>query len=449
MHFNPDSLLRTSIIIIATLHYLLRDYQLMNINHISTKTVLIATSVILFAQVQTFAEETDIDEESTTTYVSTDNFDTKVLQSEIPVLVDFTATWCVPCREVDPIIDELAVEMEGKVKVFKLDIDDSPEIYREYRVNGIPHILFFRDGVEEDRIGGAQAKSIYVQYLDGMLAGKSAHDITIEMLDGDSFRRYFILYRDLSVVESALETVPDLLTQEFENGQTPLSLILNRSSVRQDELITLALSFDPDISTHDLVGLGRCEEFLEAIKEDPEALNRHDPDGNSVLLSAMMRSYRLGEKDCTDVVLSAGVNLDKQKSANNSLGRALILKQDVEVLEKFIELGWDVDSQDEQGYSTLQWAAYYGYIDSVLYLLQHGADPTLKYSDDKTIVDYVKRSLTRATDSLEEMQSDEERDFTEQIKIVQSSIEKHQQVLALLEEQIETDLTSAESDSAM
>ena len=421
----------------------------MNINQTSTKTVLIAAAVVLFNQGQAFAEETDIADESTTAYVSTDNFDSEVLQSEIPVLVDFTATWCVPCREVDPIIDELAVEMEGKVKVFKLDIDDSPEIYREYKVNGIPHILFFRDGVEEDRVGGAQAKSIYNEYLDGMLAGKSAHDITIEMLDGDSFRRYFILYRDHNVVESALEAVPDLLTQKFDNGQTHLSLILNLPSVRQNELISLALSFDPDVSTHDLVGLGRCEEFLVAIKEDPEALNRHDPDGNSVLLTAMTRSHRLGEKDCTDVVLSAGVDLDKQKSANSSLGRALILQQDIELIDRFIELGWDVDNQDQQGHSTLQWAALYGYVDSVLYLLQQGADATLKYSDDKTVVDYVKRSYSRATQSLKSMESNEETDFAEQIKTVQSSIEKHQQVLTLLEEQLEADLTSAESDSAM
>lgn len=421
----------------------------MNICYDSLKPSLIAGILILFAQVQMSAEELDTEEDRTTPYVTTDTFYVEVLEADTPVLVDFTATWCVPCREVDPIIDELAVELDGKMKVFKLDIDESPEIYQEYRVNGIPHILFFRDGVEEDRIGGAQAKSIYVEYTNGMLAGKSAFDITLDMLEGDTFRRYFILNRDLAVLESAIESVPTLLTQTFENGQTPLSLILNRSSVRQNDLIDLTLSFDPEISTHDLVGLGRCEEFLQAIEENPELLNQPDPDGNSVLITAMMRSRRLGDLDCTDAVLSAGVDLSKQQHSVFSLGRAVVLQDDVELLGRFIELGWDADVQDAQGHSTLQWAAYYGYIDSVLYLLKQGADPTLKYSDDLTVIDYVKRSHSRSKNSLETMLANEDVDFAERIETMRASIKKHEQVLALLEEESEADETKTESETTL
>ena len=406
-----------------------------------------AGTVLLVTQLHLHAEEAETVKESMTPYVSSETFDEEVLQAELPVLVDFTATWCVPCREVDPIIDELAIQMEGKVKVFKLDIDDSPDIYQEYKVNGIPHILFFRDGVEEDRVGGAQAKSVYVEYLDGMIAGKSAFDVTIEMLEGDAYRRYFILSRSLEVLESAIENVPNLLTEQFENGQTPLSLILNRPSVRQNDLITLALTFDPEISTHDLVGLGRCEEFLQAIEDDPEAVNRLDPDGNSVLITAMMRANRLEEKDCTEVVLNTGLDLSKQTSSVFSLGRAVALRDDTELLEKFIELGWDVNLQDDSGRSTLQWAAYYGYTDSVLYLLNQGADATLKDPDGSTVVDYVNRTYSRSKMSLETMLANEETDFSEQIKTMEESIKKHKLVLALLKTQIEGDVTSAEGDS--
>ena len=423
----------------------------MNVNHNLKKFSLFAGMLLLgvalftvifirVVQLQKFGD-------SKTPYVTTENFDEEVLQADTPVLVDFTATWCVPCREVDPIIDELAVEMKGKVKIFKLDIDDSPEIYREYRVNGIPHILLFRNGVEEDRVGGAQAKSIYVGYLDGMMAGKSAFEVTLEMLEDDPFRRYFILDRDLEVVEKALESVPNLLTQKFENGQTPLSLILNRPSVRQNELIALTLTFDPEISTHDLVGLGKCNEFLQAIEDDPDAVNRLDPDGNSVLVTAMMRSNRLGENDCTEIVLSAGVDLSQQNSSNFSLGRAVVLQQDVGIVEKFIELGWDVDVQDDAGHSTLQWAAYYGYMDNVLYLLEHGADATLEYPDGRTIEDFVKRSYARSKESLDAMESNEETDFTEQIQTVKASIILHEQALALLKEQLGSGTIGAESGS--
>lgn len=421
----------------------------MNIKFNSINSVLLAGTLILFFQLQSFAEETENQTESVTTYVSTENFDAEVLQADLPVLVDFTATWCVPCREVDPIIDELFVEMEGKVKIFKLDIDESREIYQKYRVNGIPHILFFRDGIEEDRIGGAQEKSIYVDYVEGMIAGKSAFDITLEMLERDAFRRYFILGRDFEVVESAVESVPTLLTQAFENGQTPLSLILNRPSVKQNDLITLALSFEPEISTHDLVGLGRCEEFLEAIKEDPDAVNRLDPDGNSVLISAMLRANRLGEKDCTSAVLTTDLDLSKQTSPTFSLGRVIALHQDNDLTGQLIELGWDVDLQDDQGQSTLQWAAYYGYAENVMYLLEQGADATLKYPDGLSVIDYIKRSHSRSQQSLDAMQSNEEIDFSEQIKSVQATIDKHEELLALLEEQLEKDLSSAESDTTL
>ncbi len=69
-------------------------------------------------------------------YVNDENFRHEVFESDLPVLVDFTATWCSPCKEVDPIVDELAGEMAGKAKVVKLDIDDSPEqqaAFREYK----------------------------------------------------------------------------------------------------------------------------------------------------------------------------------------------------------------------------------------------------------------------------------------------------------------------------
>lgn len=421
----------------------------MNINYNSINSLLAAGILFLVAPFQMFADEMETNTKSITTYITTENFDAEVLQADLPVLVDFTATWCVPCREVDPIIDELFVELDGKVKIFKLDIDESPEIYRKYRVNGIPHILFFRDGVEEDRIGSVQEKSVYINYVEGMLAGKSAYDITLEMLEGDEFRRHFILGRDFEMVESVVESVPTLLTEAFENGQSPLSLILNRPSVKQNDLITLALSFEPEISTHDLVGLGRCEEFLEAVKEDPDAVNRLDPDGNSVLITAMLRANRLGEKDCTPAVLTTDIDLSKQKSPIFSLGRVIALHQDNNLTGQLIDLGWDVDLQDDQGQSTLQWAALYGYVDSVLYLLEKGADATLKYPDGLSVIDHVKRSYARSKQSLDAMESNEEMDFSEQIKTVQASIEKHETVLALLEKQLENDLSSTKSETTL
>jgi thioredoxin 1 len=74
------------------------------------------------------------------------NFEAEVLGSDLPVLVDFTATWCGPCKQLAPIVDQLATELDGKVKVGKLDVDDSPVTAGKYGVRGVPTVMVFNKG---------------------------------------------------------------------------------------------------------------------------------------------------------------------------------------------------------------------------------------------------------------------------------------------------------------
>lgn len=78
--------------------------------------------------------------------VTKDNFETEVLSSELPVLVDFWATWCGPCRMLAPVVAEIAEEYAGKVKVCKVNVDEEEELAIRYRINAIPAVLAFRDG---------------------------------------------------------------------------------------------------------------------------------------------------------------------------------------------------------------------------------------------------------------------------------------------------------------
>lgn len=86
------------------------------------------------------------------------NFSTAVLKSDVPVLVDFWAPWCGPCRMIAPVIDELAAQSGGRYRVGKLNIDEHPQIAQHYRIEAIPTLLLFRDGRVVKVFQGAQSK---------------------------------------------------------------------------------------------------------------------------------------------------------------------------------------------------------------------------------------------------------------------------------------------------
>lgn len=97
-------------------------------------------------------------------------FDSEVLKSEIPVLVDFWAVWCGPCRMVAPIVDEVSKEYAGKLKVLKLNTDENPDVAGKYRIMGIPTLMFFKDGKTVDQIVGAVPKSQLKTKIDTLLS---------------------------------------------------------------------------------------------------------------------------------------------------------------------------------------------------------------------------------------------------------------------------------------
>ncbi len=101
--------------------------------------------------------------------VNRNNFQQEVLESSIPVLVDLWAPWCMPCRMISPIVEELGNENQGKLKVCKLNTDENQNIAARYGIQGIPTLLFFKDGQEVDRIVGVTPKPIIQQKLDAII----------------------------------------------------------------------------------------------------------------------------------------------------------------------------------------------------------------------------------------------------------------------------------------
>ncbi|MCP4725716.1 MAG: thioredoxin [bacterium] len=97
-------------------------------------------------------------------------FEEEVLNSEIPVMIDFWAEWCAPCKMIAPAIDEIAKEYEGKIKVGKVDVDNNPTISMKYQIRSIPSLLVFKDGNVATQLVGAVPKPQIKNMIEGILS---------------------------------------------------------------------------------------------------------------------------------------------------------------------------------------------------------------------------------------------------------------------------------------
>lgn len=107
--------------------------------------------------------------------LSDETFKNQVLESKSPVLVDFWAAWCGPCLAIAPVVEELAAEFEGRVKVGKLDVDNNPVTASGYQISSIPTLLFFKDGQAVDRVVGVVSKKVLSEKLNALLQSETVN----------------------------------------------------------------------------------------------------------------------------------------------------------------------------------------------------------------------------------------------------------------------------------
>ncbi len=97
------------------------------------------------------------------------DFEKEVLQATVPTVIDFWAEWCAPCRQIKPILDDLATRYDGKVKIVKLNVDENPQTMTKYGIRAIPTLLAFKNGTVVQQVSGAKPKAFFEDLVQGLL----------------------------------------------------------------------------------------------------------------------------------------------------------------------------------------------------------------------------------------------------------------------------------------
>jgi thioredoxin 1 len=103
------------------------------------------------------------------TNVTSDNFEQEVMKSDKPVLVDFWAEWCPPCKALSPVLDEIATEMNGKANIVKVNVDQASDLAQKYGIRGIPTLIFFKNGEVKSTLVGNQPKAEIVKNINSLI----------------------------------------------------------------------------------------------------------------------------------------------------------------------------------------------------------------------------------------------------------------------------------------
>lgn len=317
------------------------------------------------------------------------SFEDEVLSSEMPVLVDFWAPWCGPCRNLAPTIDRLATDFAGEIKVAKLDVDQAPKISEQFGVKSIPNVMIFKSGEKVSSMIGVQPHNAYATVLDSLLTGASEDEIADRRIEDPDARASFIQTASVKEVRDAFSRNPALATAPGKDGLTPLSFALRSGAGR--EKAEMLLSFDPVLSFHDFAGLGRLDELRAAIKADPEILNKPAPDGHSALSVAVMND----QADCVELLLCAGA--DPNPPTRSTPIQIAVSRGNLEITGLLLDHGADEKLKNLPITGTLlHLAAVLLNHDLAKFLMDRGFDITAKDDNDKTAYEAAKARLEEA-----------------------------------------------------
>ena len=214
------------------------------------------------------------------------SFVSTILGGDSPAVVDFWGDGCAPCKTIAPIIDELAGELDGRVTVAKVKVEDAPETTARYGIRGVPAVLFMSGGEEKTRILGAVPKQKYLDTVDAVF-GKDdrarSMSIAVNELRESTFQG------DLEAVKRLIAETPELLQTGSESEGTAIGTAM---LVQQGDIADYLRSAGAKVSAYDLAALGEIDELGAVIDAEPELLDEPGPAGFTLLQLATLMEQR-------------------------------------------------------------------------------------------------------------------------------------------------------------
>ena len=275
-----------------------------------------------------------------------ENFDEIALQSDAPVLVDFWAEWCGPCKGLEPTIQALSQDFDGRATIAKVNADDEPGLARRYGVRGLPTVLLFQDGEVKSTISGPHSRGTYAGMLDDLIDGNS------ESTEFEAENMKLVLYSRLASLEdnsdeinALLEQAPELLNAKFEVGKGAALTVLDMAIMtRNQPHIDLVLSFRPELSYANMAALGFTDRLEAAIANDRAGVLRPVEIERSALLAAT----EAGQIESIKILLDEGADVNSSNEEFSPLSIALIRGRE-EAAVLLIERGGDVNFSGSSG----------------------------------------------------------------------------------------------------